>query len=279
MPSNTNTRIVIGTELNRRNALGLLGAFGAGIGAVVSGCSSSEGAPSDGGATDLGNTDCVLTPQSTEGPFFVDEKLNRSDLIAGETDPAVTGGLPLAVSFSIMALNGSACTPIPNAYVDIWHADVNGLYSDEASSMFQPISTLGKKFLRGYQVTNNSGLVEFKTIYPGWYASRTAHIHFKVRLFSPAGDKTFEATAQLYFTDAISDAVYAAAPYAARGTRRVAKNTNDQVFNNTGPGSMPDPVGLPPGQIPPGEKTIATTSPTTGSAGYRAALTVGLQLT
>lgn len=275
-------KITIGKGLNRRDALSILGVFGAGVSAAIgAGCSDAAGTgnPLDGGATDLGSADCLLTPEATEGPFFVDERLNRSDLLAGETDPAVIGGLPLAVTFTVVAVNGTSCAPLPNAFVDIWQADVNGVYSDVAAGRFQPIDTLGKKFLRAYQVTNSEGLVTFKTIYPGWYASRTAHIHFKVRLFSPAGDKTFEATSQLYFADAVSDAAYAASPYAARGQRFVARNTMDQVFNNTGPGGMIDNVGLPPGQIPPGEQTIATIAPGEGGTGYRAALKVGMKLT
>ncbi|MBC8131404.1 MAG: twin-arginine translocation pathway signal protein [Deltaproteobacteria bacterium] len=275
-----NPKITIGKDLNRRDALSILGVFGAGVGAIGAGCgSSAAGTAADGGAGDLGTADCVLTPESTEGPFFIDEKLNRSDLIAGETDPAITGGLPLAVTFNVMAINGTSCSPMPNAFVDIWHADVNGLYSDLASSMFQPTDTLGKKFLRAYQVTNGSGSAAFKTIYPGWYASRTAHIHFKVRLFSATGGETFEATSQLYFADTVSDTVYAAAPYASRGQRLVFLNTKDQVFNATGPGGMIDNVGLPPGQIPPGEKTIAAIAPGNGGVGYIATLNVGLKFT
>lgn len=265
-----NPKITIGKGLNRRDALSIFGAFGVGLG--IAGCGSNET-----GAKDLGTADCILTPEATPGPFFIDEKLNRSDLLAGETDPAITDGVPLAVSFSILAVDGMSCSPVANAFVDIWHADVNGVYSDVAPSMFQKVDTLGKKFLRAYQVTNSAGMVSFKTIYPGWYASRTAHIHFKVRLFSATGEKTFESTSQLYFSDAVSDEAYAAAPYVARGARFVDKNTKDQVFNATGPGGMIDNVGLPPGQIPPGEKTVATVSGNTG-AGYTASLRVGLKV-
>jgi len=262
---------------SRREALGLLGMLGVGAGAAACGASAAVADGGIGIGDAASNLDCILTPEATEGPFFVDEKLNRGDLIAGETDPAITNGLPLGIGFSIFAVSGNACTPVSNAFVDIWQADVNGTYSDEASSIFQPTGTAGKKFLRGYQVSNSAGVVQFKTIYPGWYTTRTAHIHFKIRLYSAAGDKTLEMTSQLYFDDATSDAVFGMAPYVSRGPRSIPKNTNDQVFNGTGPGSMIDTVGLPAGQIPPGNATLVALANAPGG-GRTTTLKVGIKL-
>ncbi len=85
------------------------------------------------------------------------------------------------------------------AIVDIWHCDAAGVYSDATDPGF---NTVGKKFLRGYQVTDANGGVQFTTIYPGWYRGRTVHIHFKVRAKAKSG-QSYEFTSQLYFDDAI----------------------------------------------------------------------------
>jgi protocatechuate 3,4-dioxygenase beta subunit len=278
-PTRSNPR-----NLTRRDALTIFGATAVGGGLL--GCTSDSASPQGtgtGGAggdpqTGPGNISCVLTPESTEGPFFVDEKLNRADLTANETDPAVLGGYPLALNFTIMAIGSGACQPLAGAFVDIWHANVNGLYSDEAPTMFQMTDTSGVKYLRGYQVTNGAGAVAFKTIYPGWYLTRTVHIHFKIRLFAAAGNKTFETSGQMYFDDAMNDTIFSQSPYVGRGARTIPKNTNDQVFNGTGPGSGIDTVGLPPGQVPPGQKTIASTTPAILGPGHTASLKIGLKI-
>jgi protocatechuate 3,4-dioxygenase beta subunit len=271
-------------NLTRRDALTLFGA-GAVSGGLI-GCTSESAVLGDAGsgsaATDAqssaGDLSCVLTPEATEGPFFVDERLNRSDLTLNETDPAIRDGYPLAVRFAVMTVNSGVCQPLAGALVDIWHANVNGLYSDEAPSMFQMADTSGMKYLRGSQMTDGAGAVAFKTIYPGWYLTRTVHIHFKIRTFSVAGDKTYESSGQMYFDDALTDTVFTRAPYVARGARSIPKNTNDQVFNGTGPGAGIDIVGLPAGQVPPGQQTIAVLTPAIPGPGHTATLKIGLKM-
>jgi protocatechuate 3,4-dioxygenase beta subunit len=173
---------------------------------------------------------CVAAPALTEGPFFVDEGLNRSDLTAGTAEPFVVNGLPLRLKLAVYRISGNSCTPLSGAQVDVWHASAEGVYSDEASGSIQSKNTLGETYLRGYQVTDDSGAVEFLTIYPGWSISRTIHIHFKVRVFTLSGQQAFEFTSQLFMADALNDVVLAAAPYNTRGTRRV-RNTNDSIYS------------------------------------------------
>jgi protocatechuate 3,4-dioxygenase beta subunit len=261
--------------LNRREALSLLGVTGAGIGLFAcGGGSTSTGATTTDGAP----PSCIVTPEATEGPFFVDEKLNRDDLVAGETGLGVTSGYPLTVRLTVIGVTGQSCQALPGAYVDIWHANVDGLYSDEPSNFVQSVETTGQTYLRAYQVTDNSGVVTFKTIYPGWYATRTIHIHVKVRLYSATGDKTLEANAQLYFEDTMNDSVLALPAYVARGARSVPKNTNDQVYNGTGPGNGIDSVGLPSGQVPPGDSSVALVSAFNAGSGSIASLSIGVKL-
>jgi protocatechuate 3,4-dioxygenase beta subunit len=166
---------------------------------------------------------CVVTPSETEGPFFVDEKLNRSDLTQGTSEPFVVNGMPLALTWAVYTVAGSACTPLPGAQLDVWHASAEGVYSDEPSGAIQSKDTTGESYLRGYQLTDADGAAHFQTIYPGWYPGRTIHIHFKVRWHG------YEFTSQLYIDDAINDEVMAQAPYNTRGDRTV-RNLDDSVF-------------------------------------------------
>ncbi len=170
---------------------------------------------------------CVVVPALTEGPYFVDEKLNRSDIRPDPSNNSVSAGTPLRLAFNVSQIAGGACTAYAGAIVDIWHCDANGLYSDEQAN-----NTVGKKFLRGYQVADANGKVEFLTIYPGWYQGRAVHIHFKIRsALNSAQATTF--TSQLFFDETINDQVLAQAPYSARQGQRL-KNSGDGIYQQGG---------------------------------------------
>jgi protocatechuate 3,4-dioxygenase beta subunit len=162
---------------------------------------------------------CVVTPAATEGPFFIDDAFNRSDLTSGTRAPAVIGGMPLALNVNVQRVRGIDCTPLVGARIDLWHSDADGVYSAPAGE-----GTPGESYLRGYQVTDSTGAAHFTTIYPGWYRGRTPHIHFKVR------GEGFEFTSQWYFDDAISDEVFTAPPYSRRGAR-TRRNGGDFLFD------------------------------------------------
>jgi protocatechuate 3,4-dioxygenase beta subunit len=181
----------------------------------------------------------VVRPEQTEGPYFVDERLNRSDIRSDPTDGRVRPGTPLALILSISRLGVGDCQPMPGAQVDIWHCDALGVYSDVKDPGF---NTIGQKFFRGYQITDARGEVKFLTIYPGWYEGRTVHIHVKVRTAAQAG-RSFEFTSQMYFDDGLSNRVYADAPYATKG-KRSARNQDDRIFRHGGDQLMlaPTPV-------------------------------------
>ncbi|MEW6492441.1 MAG: intradiol ring-cleavage dioxygenase [Cyanobacteriota bacterium] len=172
---------------------------------------------------------CVVRPQQTEGPYFVDEKLNRSDIRLDPSDGSVKQGVPLRLVFHVSQIDGRSCRPLTGAAVDIWHCDALGVYSDVTDPSF---STFGKKSLRGYQVTDANGTVEFVTIYPGWYPGRTVHIHFKIRTDS-ASQRGYEFTSQLYFDDSLTDQIHAQAPYSAKG-QRTQRNDRDGIFRDGG---------------------------------------------
>jgi len=122
-------------QLTRRRLIEILG--GAGV-AALSGCGSSSTSASStsgstSGTTTSGTTaSCVLTPELTVGPYFVDEKLNRSDLTTNTTDTNVLNATPLTLTMTIMEYASSGCSALVGAQVDVWHADAAGIYSDES---------------------------------------------------------------------------------------------------------------------------------------------------
>jgi protocatechuate 3,4-dioxygenase beta subunit len=139
-------------------------------------------------------------------------------------------GAPLRLGFNVSQVgDGSACSPLSGAVVDVWHCDALGVYSDVSDPGFR---TVGKKFLRGTQTTNENGYVEFLTIYPGWYQGRTVHTHFKVRTH-PNEQTGYEFTSQVFFDDALTDTVHAQMPYSAKG-QRTLRNGGDGIFQQGG---------------------------------------------
>lgn len=187
------------------------------------------------GAPPAGSPACVVRPEQTEGPYFTDAMLNRSDVRTDPTDGAVKQGVPLRLTLHVSRVDGNTCAPLPGAVVDIWQCDALGVYSgfEDFNGRFD---TRGQQFLRGYQVTDAAGGARFVTIYPGWYPGRTVHIHFKVRT-DPAADRGLEFTSQLYFDDAVTDRVHAQGPYAANGQRRT-RNGDDGIFRRRGGGEL-----------------------------------------
>ena len=235
-----------GRLLSRREVVTFLGATG--VAWLMTGSLTPRGAV----AGTLGPS-CVVRPEQTGGPYFVDERLNRSDIRSDPTDGRVRPGTPLALTLLVSRLGAGDCQPLPGAQVDIWHCDALGVYSDVEDPDF---TTIGQKFLRGYQITDARGEARFVTLYPGWYPGRTVHIHFKIRT-TPVAQRSFEFTSQLYFDDVLTDRVHADPPYAAKGPR-TTRNQHDWIFRRGGNQLM--------------------LAPTTVADGYAASFAIGLQL-
>lgn len=157
---------------------------------------------------------CHLLPQAVEGPYYFDAKLIRSDIAEGKP------GVPLRLELRI--IESGTCSPIPNARVDIWHADAEGVYSGYArQGPGHDVSTKGENFLRGTQMTDAAGRVRFMSVYPGWYPGRTPHIHIKIFI-----DEKRLATAQVYFPDEFSARIYTS--YDPYKRRSIPDTTNDE---------------------------------------------------
>jgi protocatechuate 3,4-dioxygenase beta subunit len=229
----------IGQILSRRDALKVLGI---GSAAFLAACAPSEGSSTlvpTAGSTQVSSTqisstastvlDCVVRPEMTIGPYFVDEQLDRSDIRSDSSDNSVKEGVPLTLNIIVASVANNSCTPIEGAQVDIWHCDAQGQYSGVSDQGFD---TTGKDFLRGYQRTDANGAVQIQTIYPGWYSGRAVHIHFTIRT-QGADNADYQFTSQFFFDDALTDQVHALEPYASKG-QRDTRNSNDNIFSGGG---------------------------------------------
>jgi protocatechuate 3,4-dioxygenase beta subunit len=212
-------------RITRRESLLKLGGLAAALaGGAFAGrelleAHDAEAATSGLAAVDAGLVSCVLTPELTEGPYYVPGDKVRRNITEGKP------GVPLLLRLKV--LDVSTCRPIKGAAVDVWHCDAGGLYSEEAQ-----LGTGSQTFLRGIQRTDRNGLALFRTIYPGWYQGRTVHIHVKVYL----GGRTVHR-GQLFFSDALTDVVYRRSPYSSRGAR-TTRNATDSIFVNGGKRSL-----------------------------------------
>lgn len=201
-------------RLSRRASLASLGGLVAGA-AGLAGWRAAEEAGAGPAGVASGVVTCVLAPEQTEGPYYVNDAAVRRN---------VTEGRPgVALTLRLTVVDASTCKPAKNAAVEIWHCDAGGIYSGTSQQ-----GTADDRFLRGVQRTDAKGLAIFRTIYPGWYQGRATHIHVKVHA---GGDEVH--TGQLYFDDAITASVARRAPYAARGEPETT-NASDGIYVDGG---------------------------------------------
>jgi protocatechuate 3,4-dioxygenase beta subunit len=208
-------RMEVNAPISRRRVLGWLG--GLGLAALVPGCadegdstSATTGTAATAGAAE--QEACMLSPELTEGPYYLDLDKVRRDITEGRP------GTPLELRVNVV--DGDGCAPIRDAAVDVWHCDAGGDYSGVEGD--------SGTFLRGIKMTDDEGAAEFRTIYPGWYTGRAVHIHVKVHL---AADETY--TGQLFFDEGVTNEVSETAPYSDRGAPDVP-NSADGIYAQGG---------------------------------------------
>lgn len=206
---------IYGTLLRRRDALRLIA--GAGMGVLWPGLAHAQSVNA-----------CVVRPEQTEGPYFVDTGLGRADIRADTRTGIAEPGMALELEFRVGQLRESACAPLAEARVELWQCSTRGVYSGVRDPH---ADTRGRNYLRGYQITDADGRACFVTIYPGWYPGRAVHLHFAIHRGRGLRREVF--TSQLYFDDALSDRVFGAAPYAERAGERV-RNDADFIYRRGG---------------------------------------------
>ena len=220
-PAPTSRRIGRREALTTLGGLGLSGALGAS--GALGGLSWTDTA--DGAAT------CVLSPEVTEGPYWIQNGITRRDIRGSRP------GLPLEIVFTVQ--DARTCEPIRNADVEIWHCDAGGVYSGfERASQGGPGGggppggaqepTDSKRYLRGHGRSDSAGRVRFLTIFPGWYRGRTPHIHLKVHV---GGDVVH--TGQVFFNERTTAAVYRQSPYRSHGQPDTS-HAEDSIYAEAG---------------------------------------------
>jgi len=234
---------LIGRVLTRREVLALMGVGSVAVvaaacapGSVASGvvgtpsasAVATSGADATASATAVAVASslpsCVVVPALTEGPYYVDEKLERADIRSDTSTGKPVDGSPLTIDWVVSQVDGNACIPLEAVLVDVWHCDALGEYSDVGSEQ-------GHDFLRGYQHTDANGRATITTIYPGWYQGRAVHIHFKIRT-DAAATSGFEFTSQLFFDDAFSAQVFSQGVYASKG-KPDTPNASDSIYGQS----------------------------------------------
>lgn len=193
------------------------GGSGATLAWATGGTKAMAGGYPDPFASGLGET-CELTCSATLGPCYA-KTVERKDISEGQA------GLPTRLSLKVVDTD---CKPIAGATVDIWHCAPNGIYSGDDSIPFcnaNDPEALASRWFRGVQTTDAEGRVDFDTCFPGWYSSRTIHIHFTIRI----GDTEY-VTSQLVFDDTLDDEIVNTQPlYDARGPRDTTNATDTVV--------------------------------------------------
>jgi len=165
--------------------------------------------------------DC-LTTADIEGPFYIPNAPNISIL----TPPGVSSNL-LFITGTVYA--NDCITPIPNAIVDVWHAN-QGEYQQETGLYLN--SVYDDTFYRGKIYTDINGNYAYQTILPGKYLNgnyyRPSHIHYKISYLEQN-----EVTTQLYFN---GDSSIEIDPWASSGSaeNRIINLSNDKNNNLNG---------------------------------------------
>ncbi|MFD7131093.1 intradiol ring-cleavage dioxygenase [Streptomyces sp. NPDC059894] len=263
--------------ITRRRALAVTGGTAAAGGLAVvgyqsafadTGAESEATASATASATSTGGSCMTLMSSVTEGPYYLDGALVRKDITEGKS------GIPLTLRLTVVdATDG--CTPVPGAAVEIWHCDAWGYYSGyttanpggSAPAESEDGSTANDAtYLRGYQIANANGVVEFETIFPGWYTPRTCHIHLKVHTGGQKEDGTYEGgkvnyTGQLFFDDDIAQEVFTLEPY-SKHSGTYTELADDMVYDDGGASS--------------GLLTLKAVKKADPSKGYKGFLTVGI---
>jgi protocatechuate 3,4-dioxygenase beta subunit len=253
--SEVGRRALDGTRLLMRRREMMALSAGALASVALYACGAREGdttrSVAGGGATSA--PDCVLTPEQEEGPFYIDFARVRRSIV--EDRP----GVPLALTVAVVDSN--TCEPIHNAAVDIWHCDALGIYSGEPSE-----GSVGKTYLRGIQLTDSNGRVEFTTIYPGQYPGRTTHIHVKVHIGGKRENGAYfgghvSHIGQLFTSDRRDAEVFTLPPY-NRNTVELTPRNEDAIFLNEGGSSS--------------ELTLAPVGSRLARDGFTAKVTLGV---
>ncbi|KIM83257.1 hypothetical protein PILCRDRAFT_819495 [Piloderma croceum F 1598] len=234
---------------------GLFSAVTSMISGAVSRLPSKTGSASPPRITNIQNFTCVTAPEVTEGPYYINNEFVRHDLTEEQS------GIKLVLDIGV--LDTISCEPLDNVLVELWSANATGVYGSYGTTLSNrpgpspggpprrgppgrggggprgsPPMTRNETFLRGGWQTNENGIVELTTIFPGFYAGRAPHIHTMVHkdwvmsengtLVSHSG--TVVHNGQFFFHEKWNDMIYAERPYTDNKNRRTL-NKDDHILS------------------------------------------------
>ncbi|WP_326660168.1 intradiol ring-cleavage dioxygenase [Streptomyces sp. NBC_00385] len=247
----------------------------AGIGAgAVANASTGTGGESKGKKGDAGQGEACyrLTSETTEGPYYIDADKIRKDITEDKE------GIPMTLRLKVIDTDtckplkqaavdiwhcdalgvysgyesmsqggpGGGGTPPSGAPTDAPTGTPTGTPPTGAPPSGGPGGGGGghseptddERYLRGTQLTDKHGYVEFRTVFPGWYQGRAVHIHTKVHVGGKMTDAGYEGghtchTGQFFFAEsAVLDSAKIE-PYSTSTTTRTTL-TEDTIYDQSG---------------------------------------------
>ncbi|KAG3107654.1 hypothetical protein PI124_g13388 [Phytophthora idaei] len=178
-----------------------------------------------------GETTFIVEPELTEGPYYVRGELIRTDMREKQT------GVTMYVDVQVINVND--CKPVKNMYVDLWHANATGVYSGVVASTngnSADQSNLQNTFLRGVTPTDEDGVAEMISIFPGHYAGRTTHAHFIGNYGGTVlSNKTYSGASVahvgqfFFFEQDLIDAMEAVTPYSTN-KQTLTTTASDKIY-------------------------------------------------
>ncbi|KAF2635854.1 aromatic compound dioxygenase [Massarina eburnea CBS 473.64] len=175
---------------------------------------------------------CILSPEVTQGPYYVQGELVRQNIVDGQQ------GVDMTMDIQIIDVN--TCEPVPNVYLEAWHCNSTGVYSGVVASSngdSSDTANLDTTFLRGIQKSNDDGVVTFDTLFPGHYTSRATHIHVLTHVNETENtNKTLASTGsvthvgQLFFDQDLISLVEASDVYNTN-TQELTTNADDSILS------------------------------------------------
>ncbi|KAF6825516.1 extracellular dioxygenase [Colletotrichum plurivorum] len=191
--------------------------------------------------TSIQNNTCLLAPDTIFGPYGVDGEMTRHDLRESQA------GIDFYLDIGVIDIN--TCEALEGASASIWHCNATGSYASftgidpDTSELLDGWSkrtdgtTDDETFLRGVQISDSNGMIEFLTKFPGYYVSRSTHIHVAVQANATNGtsfsQSAVQHVGQLFFEEDILSQVYAVSPYSAHlDTLNRTTNDEDSVLSS-----------------------------------------------
>ncbi|KAF2133078.1 extracellular dioxygenase-like protein [Dothidotthia symphoricarpi CBS 119687] len=187
------------------------------------------------------NSSCILQPETTEGPYWVSGELVRKNITDGNA------GVPL--TFDVQMININTCEPFNQVALEAWHCNTTGVYGGViagSNGNTADASNINNTMFRGIQFSNENGIMQFDTTFPGHYTGRTTHIHILAHVNSTLNPMNgtllgghVSHVGQLFFDQSLINEVEAVAPYTTN-TQELLLNADDGIFE--GESANTDPV-------------------------------------